>query len=352
MLNKKLLLLSVSFGFLLFLSLGFVSSAPGSIWTTDVTCGDSSQDVNAYGIGDDVFVNGQNFNSGNYSWAITGSPGSCDPNLDVASGNITVDTSGAFCFNAYTVQNDDCGTYKVNVEGKNDNYHIIFESNGESELPVEECEGWACIGEDDHKDFFITGRNDPTNWDKAIWNGDPEQVVASGEYSWTNGGKYNSFKPNKTITYPEGENLLIVYGSNDNGVARDYVRFYVVLNGEPHVEPYCGDGICSSEIREDQNTCPQDCGYPSTNGNDDKDNQGEKDECCCCTSQGYVEYGTPFENEKKVEIISSKNEVNGKPIILNQTFGSEKNREIGIYILIGLLILLALLMIFWLISRN
>jgi ribosomal protein L30E len=164
-----------------------------------------------------------------------------------------------------------------------------------------------------------------------------------------NEGKYISFSPNQTIKYEEGENKLVIYGSNENGFARDYVNFYVNLGQEPPEEPYCGDGVCSLEIGENQSSCPQDCGYPPNNGDDDNGDDDESGECCCCTSQGFVEYGTPFESKK---IISSSNIVEGKPIVLNQTFGNEKKIEIEVYILIGLLILLSLLLIVWLILRN
>ena len=97
-----------------------------AIWTTDETCGDSSQDKNHYAIGDMIFINGDGFSSGNYSWTIEGKPGgaSCDPNIVVASGIKNVNSSGAFCFDAYTVQNDDCGEYQVKFEQKGDNYRV------------------------------------------------------------------------------------------------------------------------------------------------------------------------------------------------------------------------------------
>ncbi len=107
---------------------GFISANgnPGSIWTTNGDCGDESQDVNHYGLGETVYINGNNFNAGIYAWDITGQPGqaSCDPNIVVASGNITIDSSGAFCFEAYTIQIGDCGEYKASVGNKHDNYRV------------------------------------------------------------------------------------------------------------------------------------------------------------------------------------------------------------------------------------
>ncbi len=105
-----------------------VSADSGATWTTSETCGDP-QNVNEYDIGDIVYINGANFDEGEYDWEIKGQPGqaSCDPNTVVASGAYTVDESGAFCFEAYTVQEGDCGVYKSFFSNKHDNYHVIPE---------------------------------------------------------------------------------------------------------------------------------------------------------------------------------------------------------------------------------
>ncbi len=98
----------------------------GAIWTTDGSCGDLSQDVNHFARGHHVHINGSNFDPGEYEWAITGNPGgsSADPGIVVASGTYTVGSSGAFCFDAYTVKDDDGGEYTVDFGKKNDNYRV------------------------------------------------------------------------------------------------------------------------------------------------------------------------------------------------------------------------------------
>ena len=104
-----------------------VFAAQGAIWTTKDDCGDSSQDENHYAIGDHVFINGDNFDSlTEYNWDITGKPGgaSCDPNSVVASGSKVTESDGTFCFDAYTVANDDCGEYHADFGGKGDNYRV------------------------------------------------------------------------------------------------------------------------------------------------------------------------------------------------------------------------------------
>lgn len=97
-----------------------------AIWTTKNDCGSSSQDANLYNIGESIYINGNSFSAGNYSWSITGKPGgaSCDPNIVVASGIKAVNSSGKFCFNAYLVNSNDCGEYQVKFGTKGDNYRV------------------------------------------------------------------------------------------------------------------------------------------------------------------------------------------------------------------------------------
>jgi hypothetical protein len=100
---------------------------PGAIWTTSGDCGDESQDVNHFAIGDQVYINGSGFDANtSYSWQIKGQPGgaSADPNIVVASGTVMTDGSGNFCINAYTVATDDDGEYSVKVGTKGDNYRV------------------------------------------------------------------------------------------------------------------------------------------------------------------------------------------------------------------------------------
>lgn len=127
---KKLLALSILVSILVITSIAMViaNGNSGAIWTTRNDCGDISQDVNHYARGEKVYINGKNFDAedNDNDWSITGQPGgaSCDPMIVVAFGDYTVDSSGAFCFEAYTVNLDDCGEYKVDFGGKNDNYRV------------------------------------------------------------------------------------------------------------------------------------------------------------------------------------------------------------------------------------
>ena len=123
--------------FVLFLAAAFISAVSavqpacngnaGSICTTRDDCGNEQQDVNQYAIGEKVYINGKNFCQGNYNWSITGQPGGAseDPGIVVASGNKVVNTAGgSFCLEAYTILADDGGVYKIDFNGKNDNYRV------------------------------------------------------------------------------------------------------------------------------------------------------------------------------------------------------------------------------------
>ncbi len=102
-------------------------AASGAVWTTRETCG-NPQNENHYDVGDHVYLNGAGFVPGqSVSWNIKGRPGgaSGDPGQTVASGTVTADSNGEFCFNAYTIQPDDWGEYKVTAEGaEGDNYRV------------------------------------------------------------------------------------------------------------------------------------------------------------------------------------------------------------------------------------
>lgn len=119
--DKKLLLSIL----VMTVAIGFASAQQGAIWTTTSTCG-APQDANLYAVGQTVYVHGSNFDNGTYSWDIIGKPGgaSTDPGITVASGNEPVNSSGMFCFNAYTIQPGDGGEYGVDFNGKHDNYRV------------------------------------------------------------------------------------------------------------------------------------------------------------------------------------------------------------------------------------
>jgi len=120
-----LLMVFIGFSYIMIPALANVGS--GAIWTTRNDCGNTSQDVNKYYVGDHVYINGADFDSGNIDWEIKGKPGgaSCDPDLVVASGTQLVGGSGSFCFDSYTIQPDDCGEYQVKFGNKGDNYRVI-----------------------------------------------------------------------------------------------------------------------------------------------------------------------------------------------------------------------------------
>lgn len=87
----------------------------GETWTSKNSCEEKNLSSANLEIGDVVFINGENFDPGTYQWSITGNQGdtSCDPDQQVALAAFFVDEGGSFCFPAYTIETDDCGTYTV-----------------------------------------------------------------------------------------------------------------------------------------------------------------------------------------------------------------------------------------------
>jgi len=159
--------------FLLILGIIFyipAHASPDAIWTTRNDCGDETQDVNHFAIGDHVYINGEGFSSGGYDWTIKGKPGgaSCDPDITVASGTVVVDSSGSFCFDAYTVVNDDCGEYQVKLDTKGDNYRVTPGGFDCSDYTTQE----DC-------DYFIDCEWCPECVDKK-WSGSSDRCVDAG----------------------------------------------------------------------------------------------------------------------------------------------------------------------------
>ncbi len=136
------------------LAIGFALTILGtypayaSIWTTDGSCGDSSQNVNFYTVGHEVYINGANLSPGTYDWLIRepGATGTIvaqgtltihaatfdytiDPPPPSTTGSngvsgILLENSDEYCFHAYTIQPADSGPYQVKVENFGDNYLV------------------------------------------------------------------------------------------------------------------------------------------------------------------------------------------------------------------------------------
>ncbi len=134
----------------------------GSIWTTEGDCGSDTQDQNHFNIGDVIFINGSGFDIEAYNWEIDGQPGhgSLDPGITVASGSVTPGSDGSFCFEAYTVQNDDGGEYSVKVGNKGDNYRVEPGNVTVCHVPEYTTEEmtvleWGALQDTDSNDFVV-----------------------------------------------------------------------------------------------------------------------------------------------------------------------------------------------------
>jgi hypothetical protein len=135
---KNTIMLAMLVSVLVIASIAMVSAAqpisitngngnPGDIDTARAPDCTSPQNENQYYPGEQVWIKGSGFDVGTYEWDISGTS-KCDKGIIIKDGLVTTDSNGNFCFEAYTVANDDCGVYKVNVgKNKNDNYHVIPE---------------------------------------------------------------------------------------------------------------------------------------------------------------------------------------------------------------------------------
>ncbi|MBN1480656.1 hypothetical protein EH223_21115, partial [candidate division KSB1 bacterium] len=221
----------------------FAQGNPGAIWTTKNDCGDETQDANHYAIGEDVYINGSNFDPNTeYDWQIEGQPGqaSCDPGQVVASATITTDENGDFCFYAYTVQNDDCGEYKVNVGNKGDNYRV----DTNPAIDIEKSTNGEDADDPTGPQIFV---GDPVLWEYTITNtGDvvlkdievtDDQVGYIDTISQLAPGESQTLQFDGTAQVGQYENIATAEGSvgNDKVSDSDPSHYYGVVK-EPSLD--------------------------------------------------------------------------------------------------------------------
>jgi hypothetical protein len=98
-------------------------------------------------------------------------------------------------------------------------------AEGPSEvLEQTSCVKWDCE-EEMEKDFFVTGRQDDTNWDRAIWEGYQATPEVTGEHTWISGEGVDfsvSYDPlTGKVTYElGGQTLEYTY---ETGKAFEYI---------------------------------------------------------------------------------------------------------------------------------
>jgi len=108
----------------------------GLIWTRLNGCGDQNDHYN-YGPGEEVWIEGKGFDPlTNCSWYIVGLGNSCDVDITLNSGGLSTDENGDFCFHAYTIQEDDCGTYKASASDVNEHFNVDCVDRDEDNYPT------------------------------------------------------------------------------------------------------------------------------------------------------------------------------------------------------------------------
>ncbi|MEN6571661.1 MAG: hypothetical protein ABFD24_07460 [Anaerolineaceae bacterium] len=125
LLNKFLYL--AGFGMLvcaLILTLGFHQANAensGAVWTNSDPVCSNEQNRNAYNPGETVYIHYRDFIPGTYYWSIRPP---ANGSATVASGQITIVSTGHGCILAYIIGPEDEGEYTYNLGNKNDNYHV------------------------------------------------------------------------------------------------------------------------------------------------------------------------------------------------------------------------------------
>ncbi len=96
----------------------------GSLWTTNVSCGSTPQDVNHFYLGESIYLHGSGFAPNQeLPWYIQ--KVNANPQVTVADGTVKANSSGKFCFLAYTPVASDVGyEFQSKVGTKGDNFDV------------------------------------------------------------------------------------------------------------------------------------------------------------------------------------------------------------------------------------
>ena len=96
----------------------------GSLWTTNVSCGSTPQDVNHFYLGESVYLHGSGFAPNQeLTWYIQ--KVNSQPQETVAGGTVKANNNGKFCFLAYTPVATDVGyEFQSKVGTKGDNFDV------------------------------------------------------------------------------------------------------------------------------------------------------------------------------------------------------------------------------------
>jgi VCBS repeat-containing protein len=218
-------------------------SGPGAIWTTRNDCGDQQQNVNEYCFGETVYINGNNFDPNKeLNWSIIGSPNSCDPDAIIASGTHPSGDNGSFCFLAYTIKNDDCGGYQVNVENKNDNYNVII-----CNYPPVANDDYATVNEGGIVTILDSGND-------SVLDNDTDPDGDSLEASLISGPSYSSsfiLNTDGTFSYThdgsETSNDSFIYNASDPYGAYDHATVTIKINPQNDPPVAVGDVASTAE---------------------------------------------------------------------------------------------------------
>jgi len=258
------------------------ATGSGSIWTTTGACGEDSQDVNKYSVGDDVYINGENFEATTtYSWDITAVPE--NKNTPVAFGDYKTDENGDFCFYAYTVQEGDSGEYNATFANKKDNYRVLGPSIGAGDLVINEIMADPGLVSDSDGEWFEIYNHSSNTYDlkKCIVSDNDSDDFEIGESLSIGPGEYLVFGKNAD----ESEN---------GGVEIDYeYEDFLLANVSDEIYIECDD-VLIDEV-EYNASWPIVAGVSMILQDVSLDNNNEDNWCVSSSEYGGGDLGTPGE---------------------------------------------------------
>ncbi len=175
--NFKRLSLFVISVFVFTVAVSFVSANSGyvcincpqnQILKTTEKCKDFNENSNKFEIGDNICLNGKNFQAGRYNWEIK------KDGVVVANGNKRVDNTGKFCLETKTKE---CGEYEINFGGVFKVYSIEC-----GEEPPE-CTSQTVVGGTIYQGNIINGIEGAEVW--VTCNGETKHTtsIENGVYS-------------------------------------------------------------------------------------------------------------------------------------------------------------------------
>ena len=223
------------------------SAATGEVNTVSGSCGDPVN-VNQYATGEPVLLDGKNFEPGEYAWNIA--PVSGGPSaIPIASGFVTADENGNFCFIAIESLAEDTvdgSPYKANVDGKSDNFSVVLGAASTGNITILKSVN-DISGENEIFNFASTF---PVNGNFSLSGNESTDFLGqdAGDYTITEtnqpeGWSFDSISCDSGTWSTEGETLSITILGDEEMTCTFYNTIPVTANTPPILTGNDDDGF-------------------------------------------------------------------------------------------------------------